>query len=297
MKFRSKALLLERDLSERPFQLDRVKKVDYEIDASSDDDQNIMLNKPTSDVDMPYCSDQEIFKQIIDIDPEEWVVACEESITASQEPAIADHGLNDLEENQFEALLNDDIGLTIDSQTPIIKARKKKMIVCDASSSVKSDVFVKPQPIELRDKQKRTLQENSKRTKKKRLDYSNPYFELEAAFSEESVHLDDEDDSNLDLDRNLSGLIAESPTVDSQEINFYRKSLLSPELGGLGTRKHRHRFITPKRYEPCTQLLPDSDTPGSLANFVVDDESLPDDKSETGNSLCLDDLLETCSDD
>ena len=40
-------------------------------------------------------------------------------------------------------------------------------------------------------------------------------------------------DSQLDLDANLSGLIAESPAVQSQDINFYLKSLLSPGLGAL----------------------------------------------------------------
>lgn len=87
-------------------------------------------------------------------------------------------------------------------------------------------------------------------------------------------------DSQLDLDANLSGLIAESPAVQSQDINFYLKSLLSPGLGGLGTKNRPFKFRTPKNHLPCTQRMPDSDTPGSLANFVVDDFSIFSDESQ-----------------
>ena len=212
---------------------------------------------------------------------------------------LKDNEFNDLDPEQLENLINDsDCGAPYpqSSQTPIIKAKKKKMIISDASSSAKSDVFVKPAPTISKSNQKRSLEPSIKNMKKKKLDYTNPYFDLEACLSEKSAHSGDEEDSNIDLDGNLSGLIAESPVVKSQEINYYRKSLLSPDLGGLGTKKHKvFRFYTPKRFEPCTQLMPDSDTPGSLANFVVDDESM--ELSHQLDSLPLDDVLETFSSD
>lgn len=296
LKFRSKELLLQSDLTQSPlplnYQLCDAENLDNALGISSDDD-TIYL-KPICDLQSPLincCSDQEISNQI------------STEISAKPEMITPEHRLEHLDKKQNDNLseVNGEIP-SLYSQTPIIKARKKKMIISDASSSAKSDVFVKPAPIN----GKRSLRPNNlSKSKKKRLDYSNLYFDLEAVLSEGSMLSNDEDDSIIDLDRNLSGLIAESPTLNSQEINFYRKSLLSPELGGLGCRKQTFRFATPNKFEPCTQLIPDSDTPGSLVNFVVDDASLfsgdsahyDHEISDQDDSVRLEDFLATSSSD
>lgn len=301
LRFRSKEILLESDLSQSPLLLNRITKsdkIDTALEMISDNEDNTVFYGPICDaqsLQIEEYSDQEILNQMLDICPNELASKSISQDFYHHESLIPDHEVEELDKKELDKLLDS----ICESQTPIVKARKKRIIISDASSSVKTDVFLKPAPIN----QKRSLQPNRmKKLKKKKLDYSNPYFDLEASLSEESMQSLEEDDSNLDLDRNLSGLIAESPTVNSQEINYYRKSLLSPELGGLGSKRQRFRFATPKRYEPCTQLMPDSDTPGSLNNFVVDDDAsvfseVSALKSDPYDSIRLDEFLETYSSD
>jgi hypothetical protein len=284
----------------------------YSNCKGNDNEENCMADqlmiRDAESLSVDNFSDQDVLDQMLDIDPNEWITAYEDIQTLSpkcsrQELSVRDDDINNLEPEKLEHDINDPNGasqFTESSQTPIIKARKKNMIIFDASSSAKGDVFVRPAPIIYKSRQKRSVEsKNTEKNKKKKLDYSNPYFDLEAEFSETSGNSGDEDDSNIDMDGNLSGLIAESPAAKSQEINYYRKSLLSPEFGGLGTKKQMFRFTTPKKYDPCTQLMPDSDTPGSLANFVVDDESFEksEPESEQLDSISLDDVLEIHSSD
>jgi hypothetical protein len=309
-KVRSRRISISSDSTLSPLPLKQIATPvdidsDHDIDSNkgnyskNDNDGNcIMIHDAQSPI-FDHHGDQDLLlNQMLDIDPNEWMISYEELKSLS--PKVSNHklkdtDLKDLDPEQLENLENDcEAPCPQSSQTPIIKAKKKKMIICDASSSAKGDVFVKPAPTISKSNQKRSMEPSIKNTKKKKLDYSNPYFDLEACLSEKSSYSADEED--VDFDGNLSGLIAESPLVKSQEINYYRKSLLSPDLGGLGTKKTKvFRFNTPKRFEPCTQLMPDSDTPGSLANFVVDDESM--ELSHQLDSLPLDDFLETYSSD
>jgi len=272
----------------------------------SDNEGNLMSDQlMIRDAGSPCINlcNQDVLDQMLDIDPNEWIISYEDIQTLSpkwsrQELPRKEDEFYDLEPEKLEQDMNGPNGAKRgpqSSQTPIIKARKKNRIIIDGSSSAKSDVFVRPAPIIYKSGQKRSGEsKNTQKKKKKKIGYSNPYFDLEAGVSDTSGDSGDEEDSNIDMDGNLSGLIAESQAAESQEINYYRKSLLSPEFGGLGTKKHMCRFTTPKRYDPCTQLMPDSDTPGSLANFVVDDESFEKSgpQSEQLDTLSLNDVVE-----
>ena len=250
------------------------------------------------------------------------------------------------------------------SQTPFIKASKKRrMVITDASSSVtRSDSkrvdlpefvdFAQPFPatkkvspfqdaqflkrntplIERRQRrQNRKRKEpmvrgtplmipnvhlekqadisRAKKQKKKPMDPSNPFFDVEASLSEGSSASSDEEGD--DLDQDLSGFIVnsmssqvEQPTQNYDQQVFYRKSLLSPEFGGLGRKREGFRFRTPDRpglevQDTQMPLYQDSDTPGSLNDFIVDDtcDQSRTRSDPTGDPMGeLDDLLDFESD-
>ena len=201
-----------------------------------------------------------------------------------------------LDDNQIETFFDspNDLFTSPSSQVPNNKTRKKKVIMHDASSPSDPKNFIELVPVDHRRKRPCTPSHRILK-KKKKLDYANPLFDLEAALSQSSSFSDDGEDLLLDNETNLSGLIAESPIQETQNIGLYLKSLLSPELGGMGCKNKPFKFRAPKQYLPCTPLIPNSDTPGSLASFVVDDSPLDDYFEEPEDSDDLERMLQFSS--
>ena len=114
---------------------------------------------------------------------------------------------------------------------------------------------------------------------KPKVTVSNELFDLEAQLSSNDNASSDTEGS--DLDQDLSGFVVgndqctQFPGQDNS-IGFYRKSLLSPEAGGMGIVQpgaFQFREITHDvDMTPNTPHQDSFDTPGSLASFIVDDE-------------------------
>lgn len=139
---------------------------------------------------------------------------------------------------------------------------------------------------------KKTEEGSKDKTRIKKKVTVNPFMELDAEWSRSedgsSVSSDTDDDG---LDANLTGFIVDSFTQEEHApeascigmTQVYRTSLLSPEVGGWVTGKKArpgaYQFRAPQkdRYPvQDTQFsgapIPDSDTPGSLADFIVEEE-------------------------
>jgi hypothetical protein len=98
---------------------------------------------------------------------------------------------------------------------------------------------------------------------------------MEAELSEDSNQEISTDEEGDGLDHDLSGFIAnESFESQNESVEtlqaIYRKSLLSPEM----VIPQKAYFKTPKAIEMTQMQYRDSDTPGSLASFIVGDDEI-----------------------
>ncbi|KAI8897710.1 hypothetical protein BC833DRAFT_592599 [Globomyces pollinis-pini] len=102
------------------------------------------------------------------------------------------------------------------------------------------------------------------------------FFDLEAELSADTESISSDED--VEPDGDLSGFIASqseygSANVSPNNMNFYRKSLLSPEQGGFG-RAIACEFVPDTKFKKPFRFISTDEDPSSLVDFVCGDEEI-----------------------
>jgi Fanconi anemia group M protein len=124
-----------------------------------------------------------------------------------------------------------------------------------------------------------------KRPKSKKNLLAEEFIDFEAELSgNEQVSADEEDES----DRDLSGFVVNNSSLTSpanMSIGFYRRSLLSPNQGGLGKVTGNKFRLAPLKFSKRAHECDDEESLESLADFVVNDSQIEFDSQNPDSFL------------